>query len=804
MKFTDGQTLEVPGMDPATLPAGNPDSTRHSDTSSGVERSQSVLGNAAVADATRSGRTGGSSTWLSRSAMQQGFAASDLQQTVGNSAIQWALRSGSIQAKLTVSQPGDMYEQEADQVAKMVMRVPGPAAPSESTSSIVQRKCAAHDSGSGPDPKCSSGQEMVQRRPLFSGIASLIHRQLRRKPEAEAQGELRQESPGEAPSVSSSVESKLSGTHGSGQPLPTAVRDFFEPRFGADFSRVRVHTGGDAIQMNRDVGARAFSHGSDIYFGAGSDPSDLELTAHELTHVVQQTGGGEDVTSAEPVIQRAVATNGGSFDTTTYTAVSAPTGAVGEALGVDIILEFTANDLVESTKIGMIQSVKAMKSSEPRGARDTSSPVSDPDAPQLITGQDQVDPNRRIDRILHPPGRTLPNTSPIYGVQNTPAKAATPASGATPATAATPASVATALGHGTPTTLTSQWGSHTKDPVTGAFLTPVPARIDDKPRRSLEFVGQTWEHTFEATAIAIEGPIPPNTYLGSVSWGWRSDAAGKVTPDSLALVRVGAPSAAFMAAAALWNAAVFHDTSTSPSTAYSSVDIPITTLNSGTILASSRATSDLVIQIARLTAELASMPAGTDKTNKEFEKRVLEAEFAKRADQPTLSLADQERNAALLSTPDLLGRSDVLPAEILALPKSPARTDRELEQEAVKREIAKRRVLITVHVHETEDIIGSDSVYVIASSGSLSTRTSVVNLNNGQEHTFVVPLSTLFVSPPGSLKSSTLSIRAYDEDWEGDDLMFDKAWIWSNFPAEETQSRDGGKYTVKIDFAQLR
>jgi hypothetical protein len=107
-------------------------------------------------------------------------------------------------------------------------------------------------------------------------------------------------------------------------------------------------------------------------------------------------------------------------------------------------------------------------------------------------------------------------------------------------------------------------------------------------------------------------------------------------------------------------------------------------------------------------------------------------------------------------------------------------------------------MLITVHVHETEDLIGSDSVYVIAASGFLRTSTSVVDLNNGQEHTFVVPLSSLFLGP------SSLFIKAYDEDWEGDDLMFDKEWVWSSLPAEETQSRDGGKYTVRIDFAQLR
>jgi hypothetical protein len=65
-----------------------------------------------------------------------------------------------------------------------------------------------------------------------------------------------------------------------------------EPRFGADFSGVRVHTGGEAVQMNRELGAQAFTHGSDVYFGAGKSPGNNELTAHELTHVVQQSGDG--------------------------------------------------------------------------------------------------------------------------------------------------------------------------------------------------------------------------------------------------------------------------------------------------------------------------------------------------------------------------------------------------------------------------------------------------------------------------------------------------------------------------------
>jgi hypothetical protein len=67
-----------------------------------------------------------------------------------------------------------------------------------------------------------------------------------------------------------------------------------EPRFGADFSGVRVHTDGEADQISQDLSARAFTTGSDIYFGQGeyrpSSTGGQELLAHELTHVVQQSG----------------------------------------------------------------------------------------------------------------------------------------------------------------------------------------------------------------------------------------------------------------------------------------------------------------------------------------------------------------------------------------------------------------------------------------------------------------------------------------------------------------------------------
>lgn len=87
----------------------------------------------------------------------------------------------------------------------------------------------------------------------------------------------------------------------SGQPLDAATRSFMEPRFGHDFSRVRVHTDAAAAQSAREVGARAYTVGAHIVFGQGRNASapghDRRLLAHELAHVVQQREAGDHVSS---------------------------------------------------------------------------------------------------------------------------------------------------------------------------------------------------------------------------------------------------------------------------------------------------------------------------------------------------------------------------------------------------------------------------------------------------------------------------------------------------------------------------
>jgi hypothetical protein len=95
---------------------------------------------------------------------------------------------------------------------------------------------------------------------------------------------------GEAPAIVHDV------LRSPGQPLDAATRAYFEPRFGRDFSRVRVHTDAAAAQSAQDVNAHAYTAGHNMAFDAGrfapGTQQGRRLIAHELTHVVQQSGSG--------------------------------------------------------------------------------------------------------------------------------------------------------------------------------------------------------------------------------------------------------------------------------------------------------------------------------------------------------------------------------------------------------------------------------------------------------------------------------------------------------------------------------
>jgi hypothetical protein len=91
-----------------------------------------------------------------------------------------------------------------------------------------------------------------------------------------------------------SLEERIKHSKGKGQSLPDEVRNLMETEIGADFSEVVIHTDNESVAMNQELNSLAFTTGYDIYFNAGQyKPNTAEgqkLLAHELTHVVQQTG----------------------------------------------------------------------------------------------------------------------------------------------------------------------------------------------------------------------------------------------------------------------------------------------------------------------------------------------------------------------------------------------------------------------------------------------------------------------------------------------------------------------------------
>lgn len=94
------------------------------------------------------------------------------------------------------------------------------------------------------------------------------------------------------PQITANLESRINLLHGCGQPLSKENKNFFEPRFGRNFSDVRVHTDSNANQLAESIDARAFTRESEVVFGRGEyrpeNSSGKRLLAHELTHVVQQ------------------------------------------------------------------------------------------------------------------------------------------------------------------------------------------------------------------------------------------------------------------------------------------------------------------------------------------------------------------------------------------------------------------------------------------------------------------------------------------------------------------------------------
>ncbi|HEY0986980.1 MAG TPA: DUF4157 domain-containing protein [Kofleriaceae bacterium] len=169
------------------------------------------------------------------------------------------------QAKLKVGAVDDPLEHEADRAADAVMSDGVASVRGAAAGSPVQRACAACSAGEGKCPKCDE-EHQVQRKPLDAAASP-----------SGADGH-----------VGTALAS-------GGQPLSSSMRAFMEPRFGRDFSTVRVHAGQAASHAAAALGARAFTIGRNIVFGASEYAPETaagqRLVAHELAHVVQQSTG---------------------------------------------------------------------------------------------------------------------------------------------------------------------------------------------------------------------------------------------------------------------------------------------------------------------------------------------------------------------------------------------------------------------------------------------------------------------------------------------------------------------------------
>lgn len=189
-----------------------------------------------------------------------------------------------VQAKLAINRPGDRYEQEADSVAEQVMRKPEPRIVNRSEMEQpphIQRSC----------PKCKK---------KVSELRQDEKDRLHMKPVSGASSTRSAAQAMPSPILPIVHEVLLSP----GKPLDPAMRAFMEPRFGHDFSNVRVHTDARAAESARALNASAFTVANDLAFNTDRySPGTAQgrrLLAHELTHVLQQSVAERDKIGSNP------------------------------------------------------------------------------------------------------------------------------------------------------------------------------------------------------------------------------------------------------------------------------------------------------------------------------------------------------------------------------------------------------------------------------------------------------------------------------------------------------------------------
>lgn len=227
---------------------------------------------------------------LPRERSREAITILNLQRTIGNRAVQCQLkqagrviamsRDGLLpglqtqKAKSSVAEPSRRPAGEANHVSKQV-------APTEAPGTGVAKSPSLPISYPVADHRANGGTEKVQRQ------CSECEQETERN-RAESSTDLRGD---EEATTAHDSEAELNAVQG-GEPLSREQRSVFEPLFGADFSRVRIHANDSADAAARSIGAIAYTRGSDVVFRADqyqpTTSHGRELLAHELTHVVQQ------------------------------------------------------------------------------------------------------------------------------------------------------------------------------------------------------------------------------------------------------------------------------------------------------------------------------------------------------------------------------------------------------------------------------------------------------------------------------------------------------------------------------------
>jgi hypothetical protein len=214
-----------------------------------------------------------------------------------------------VQAKMTVSKPGDKLEQEADSTANKVMRMEAP--PRREEDKIARAPEPAEKLQKKDDDKLQKKEEDRLQKKEEDRLQKKEDDKLQKKEDDKLQ---RDAMPGGAtPAADGGVQSAIQARTTGGEPLSAAERGYMEPRFQADFGNVRIHRDAEAAGLSNQLSARAFTYQNHIFFSRDQyQPGSSEgrhLLAHELTHTIQQGHSIQrsqqvGTTAATPTVQR--------------------------------------------------------------------------------------------------------------------------------------------------------------------------------------------------------------------------------------------------------------------------------------------------------------------------------------------------------------------------------------------------------------------------------------------------------------------------------------------------------------------